>query len=361
MRFSPSCGCCGPPACNEYTDSLAADTDWTEEVGNWTFTSGSGGYAETTDSDSQLIYQGVDSAILTASIYAFYARLTPGSTNDDLNLRSIFNWEDTDNYWFGEAELDTTNLGGGSFGQSITVRVGVVVAGSETILEENTTSWTTGFPSTISYLDICFENGLVTVSSLASPFGATVYTNVALVSGAKFGVGTGDQTGMDTARVSQYDLTILLDDEDHTCVDCDLPTLPSCPDACEQGYAAEEYSLEVAGFSVGTCGDCSAINGTFSLTHTTGCVWRSGDIDVCGATHQYRLEIDDTAGIQVFLEQTDPASGDVFSWVATDDGEGAAPWNCLRWTDITLDKDTGDDVPCGTVPLTVSLSAVRPF
>lgn len=364
LMTSPGCCCDGAETCNEYTDSCGVDTDWSEEAGSWTFTSGSGGYVTVSDSDAQLIYQAVDSAVLAEVPYAFHGRVTRGGSDDYTRIRFLFDWVDTDDYWFGEATDQTIDNGGGSFSNILTLRVGNVVAGSETILEETEYTRTGGFPGSLTALVVCYENGIVTVTATQSGGGgglAYIFTNFSPTADRLYGIGTGDQTGLDTATMSQFDLTILLDAEDHTCIDCNNPTLPACED-CDGAYAAAEYSLEVSGFSVGTCGDCDALNGTFTLTHDTDCTWRSAEIeDICGVTVQYRLDIDSGDGIRVSVEQVDPASGDLYSWLATTDDDGGAPWSCLRWTDLLLDEDAGDDIGCGPIPDTVSLTAVRPW
>lgn len=358
-RFSLCRRCCaGAETCFNYTDSLAADTDWSEESGSWTFNSGSGGFVAVSDSDAQLIYQAVDAAILTEVPYAFFAEITTGGTDDYRRNRIIFNWQDADNYWFGES-IDEPS-GGNSI---VTVNLGRVVSGVEEILETDSLG-PVGVSGRTTTLVVCYEAGIVSVSGTKSGSPSLfpeVYTTVTLVVDAMYGIGTGDQTGFDSTRLDNWSLTILLDAEDHACVDCGLPVLEACA-ACEEGHAAAEYSLEVAGFSIGTCGDCEALNGTFTLTHDTGCTWRSAEItDICGATVQYRLDIDSGDGIRISLEIVDPASGDLYSWLATTDDDGGAPWSCLRWTDLQLDEDTGDDIGCGPVPDTVSLTAVRPW
>lgn len=361
MRNSPSCGCCGGTVCYQYADDLSVDTDWVEESGNWTFASGE---ATTSDSNAQLIYQGVDSAAVATEPFAFQVYTSPARYNAASATlkcgRLIFNWEDSSNYWFGEIiqdKPDATTV-------YLTLNIGYVDGGVETIVESDTFTYTPVFLATVTYAELCWQNGIVTLSGVLSGSFNTdnfsIFTNAPFVLDGIFGFGTGDQTGMLDAAITAFAVDIT-SEEDAECVACDSHTLISCED-CDQGYAAEEYSLEVSGFSVGTCGDCDALNGTFTLTHDTGCTWRSAEItDICGATVQYRLDVDADDGIRVSLEQIDPASGDLFSWLATADDDGGAPWSCLRWTDLLLDEDTGDDVGCGPVPDTVSLTAVRPW
>lgn len=170
-KHVPGCSCCGGFC-------LQGDLDgtFTEESGTWVGNSTSDDYAQKI----------LDPLASDFTDHFHMQHVKAGA--DTHRRRNIFSWVDVDNYWF--AEYYRSVAGG------MTVRIGNVVAGTESILV-SAVNLSTG---DLGLNCVCFTNGVIAAfSRRATPSSALnvrVYVEYeATPPVGQFGFGSGDITG----------------------------------------------------------------------------------------------------------------------------------------------------------------------
>lgn len=116
---------------------------------------------------------------------------------------------------------------------------------------------------------------------------------------------------------------------------------PGCTNTTHTPY---QVKVTLSGITAGACLDCANLNGTWTLTHQSACLWQTANITVCGQA--VPLNFSAFGGNQLNLNH----SGSGITWAVT----LGSPWDGR--SAVTLSR-TGSG-SCSTVPTTVTVSPV---
>lgn len=167
-------------------DSSSLGTNWTETSGEWEIVTNA---LEVDAGDSILLYSGA----FTETYFNLLAVINADTVADEARL--IFAYEDSSNYWYAQARIDT---------DLVFVSIWQVAGGTPTNMtgELSQKASTTEYGASDDFiLRVCYSSGrlIVNVIGGTDPTGEVGIGIVHLLSGAlpagDVGLGTGDQTG----------------------------------------------------------------------------------------------------------------------------------------------------------------------
>lgn len=243
-----ACGCC--ESCSIFSDDFnrADDTDlgadWSEVSGSWSISSN----RLVTSSTSAVAISTTESSEAVVHVSA----IVRGASSDELRL--IFAYEDTNNYWYAQATI------GSSF-----LRIYSRVSGTDTLqgFQSSTLSASTDYR-----LQVCVGEDGIAVATIYAGTSSTVVAHVfsdgspSATGLGGFGVGTGA-----SASSVQFDSVTALRVSD----DCEPCLRIAQCNACIGGFLSQYYMIEVSGVVAGEFDclegrSCDDLNGVFFMS-----------------------------------------------------------------------------------------------
>lgn len=255
MKFFP--GCCCDTDCEAYCNNLNLNLDDFSQVsGTWNVTSGR---TEISNDNALLVH----SSLSTSNNFLLSVRIdvdNNGLHNDINEYRLIFNYLNSNNYWY-LTFLPTQSILSAGY-----LAFFKVVSGTHTQLAIVALDpiFTVG---TQAFIQVCYRNGILFGSTNSY---AVSYTPTISLAG-QFGIGTGSLNG---PPATFDNFCAYIDPDENTDSDCVICDDVSC--GCGQTLP-NTLQVTLCGISSDGCNECTPLNGTHMVTYDSTVV-ESGDI-----------------------------------------------------------------------------------